>query len=99
MLYYVYILYSASSDKYYVGSTQDYQKRLLQHNSSENNTFTSKHIPWTLVCVFRTGDTRSSAIQIERFIKRQKSKRFIESIIDHETELVGPLSTLIRVDF
>ena len=33
--FFLYILFSPSSDKYYVGQTKDLQQRLLTHNSEE----------------------------------------------------------------
>ncbi|MFB6343545.1 GIY-YIG nuclease family protein [Saccharicrinis sp. FJH62] len=48
-MYYVYILYSKSADKYYVGSTGNIEQRLYQHNNSAVNKFTSKYRPWELM--------------------------------------------------
>jgi len=39
VMYYIYILYSPSSDKYYVGYTNDYNRRLLEHNEGVRTTF------------------------------------------------------------
>jgi putative endonuclease len=71
-MFYIYILYSPSSDKYYVGYSNDYERRLIEHNSSPKNTFTSKHRPWHLKAVFACGNIEASAMQIEKFIKKQK---------------------------
>jgi putative endonuclease len=49
-MFYIYILYSKNSDKFYVGQTDDVQRRLNEHNHPEINTkFTAKYIPWDLV--------------------------------------------------
>ncbi|MFM6977062.1 MAG: GIY-YIG nuclease family protein [Sphingobacteriaceae bacterium] len=93
---YIYILYSAGSDIYYVGYTRDYIKRLDEHNHSIHPTFTSKHRPWLLKAVYQCGDNESTAIMIERFIKRQKSRKLIEKLIADE-DLVGILAQLVRV--
>ena len=96
-MYYIYILHSISSDKYYVGYTKDYLKRLTDHNHQAYfNTFTSKHRPWILKAVFQTGDSESNAIQIERFIKRQKSRVLIEKMLAEE-KFDGVLAQLVRV--
>jgi putative endonuclease len=56
-----------------VGYTTDYLRRLVEHNEQENfNTFTLKHRPWILQAVFECGITKSEAIKVERFIKKQK---------------------------
>ncbi|WP_394342104.1 GIY-YIG nuclease family protein [Pontibacter virosus] len=38
MAYYTYILYSEKVDRYYVGSCQDMETRLVQHNSGRNTS-------------------------------------------------------------
>ncbi len=95
-MFYIYILYSASSDKYYVGYTNDYIRRIVEHNSSDRNTFTSKHRPWVLKAVFECSDSEAAAISIERYIKSQKSRKLIEKIISGEP-LTGILARLVRV--
>ena len=96
--YYIYILYSASADKYYVGYTTDYFKRLEDHNNQEFfSTYTSKHRPWILVAVFLVGTDESTAMRMERFIKKQKNRRLIEKLVDPEFMLLGELSQLVRV--
>ena len=96
MEFYIYILHSLTSDIYYVGYTNDYVRRLDEHNRSELKTFTSKHRPWALKAVFSCGEQEVDAIRMERFIKRQKSKRLIERMIGGEM-LTGLLAQLVRV--
>lgn len=95
-MFFIYFLYSDKSGIYYVGHTQDVLKRFEQHNHADNNSFTKKHRPWRLVAVFECGKKRSEAILIERFIKKQKSKKLLEKIIAG-TELNGLLAQLVRV--
>src|SRR5664280_1529752 len=46
-VFYVYILYSPKSDRYYVGHTNDIDRRLEEHNHPrEAFKYTSKHLPW-----------------------------------------------------
>jgi putative endonuclease len=84
-MYYVYILYSASADKYYIGSTSDVSARLQDHNHgtrpNQLKKFTAKHRPWELKLAIAAGATRSEAVRMERFIKRKKSRSFLESLI------------------
>ena len=71
-MYYTYILYSASSNKFYKGSTNDLESRLNRHNSGYEK-FTSSGVPWTLVW-FTTKPSRSEAMvgkKIKKPIKRQ----------------------------
>ena len=80
-MFYIYFLYSIGSDKYYVGHSDDVERRLLEHNEGQHITYTSKHRPWELYYYFQVSDQRGDALKIERYIKKQKCRRFIEKII------------------
>ena len=96
-MYYIYILHSVAHDIYYVGYTNDYVRRLQEHNHQEHfNTFTSKYRPWQLRAVFQCGDSEKEAIKIERFIKKQKSRAFIERMLTAQS-FNGDLAQLVRV--
>lgn len=47
MPYYVYILFSKSIQKHYIGQTNSIENRLKKHNSGTEK-FTKKGMPWTL---------------------------------------------------
>ena len=96
-MYYIYILYSETSDLYYVGYSNNTKRRLEEHNTTPFNTFTSKHRPWILKAVFECGDLESNAIRIERFIKKQKSRKLLEQLCDCNFIPSGLLAQLIRV--
>ncbi len=96
-MYYLYILYSETSQIYYVGSTEDPCKRFEEHNTDPDNTFTSKHRPWLLKAVFEAGTKRSDAMKMERFIKQQKSRKLIDKLIDPAFTPNGALAQLVRV--
>ena len=81
MGHFVYIIYSESIDKYYVGKTKSVQNRLKFHNSKLNKIWTKKGKPWILKTSFEFENSNLSSFA-ERFIKRQKSKIFIEKIIN-----------------
>lgn len=95
-MYYIYILYSRTSDKYYVGYSDDPFRRLKEHNTSSFNTYTSKHRPWEFAVLFECGSERSAAMKTEKFIKNQKSRRFIEQLITAKN-LHSSLAHLVRV--
>ncbi|MGK9476698.1 GIY-YIG nuclease family protein [Melioribacter sp. OK-6-Me] len=74
MQWYTYIIYSSSTDRYYVGHTQDLTLRLERHNSG--NSRSTKHgIPWELV-YFESYSSKSEAMKREYEIKR-KSNEYI----------------------
>ena len=78
-MYYVYILKSIVTSKYYVGQSQDLDHRLDHHNSGYNKT-TKSGMPWLLVYSEKY-QTRSEAVKRESYIKRMKSREFIERLI------------------
>ena len=75
--YIVYILWSASLSKYYVGCTQDLENRLKEHNAGEGK-FTKRGMPWGLVWINSLG-SRSEALSLEKRIKKRGIKRFLEN--------------------
>ena len=81
--YYVYILYSYKIDKYYIGFTQNPEKRLEFHNSDLNKIWTRKGKPWKQVKVF-SFENRTQARKAEIFIKKQRNRAFIERIIQKD---------------
>ncbi len=98
-MYYIYILYAASTDKFYVGYSDDPQRRLIEHNSKPFNTFTSKYRPWSLRAVFACSENKGDAMRIEKFIKQQKSRKLIEQLIQEDYLPSGYLAQLIRVPY
>ncbi len=70
MKYYIYILYSIDFDKYYVGYSEDPEKRLFEHNHPIHAKFTSKYIPWELKSYFFVSENKADVIRVERCIKK-----------------------------
>jgi len=68
--YFVYVLWSASARKFYVGISEDPAARLLQHNSRVSK-WTARHMPWEIVHVERR-ESYSDARKRELLLKRQK---------------------------
>jgi putative endonuclease len=97
-MYYLYILFSPLYNLYYIGYTSNYHQRLIQHNTQEFfNTYTSKYRPWQLSAVFECGSEEKEAIRLERFIKKQKNRKLIETLVNPDFEPVGQLAQLVRV--
>ncbi|PCH71033.1 MAG: hypothetical protein COC06_02570 [Bacteroidales bacterium] len=78
----MYILYSPSSDKYYLGYTEDVSKRIFMHNNPIRSSYTSKHTPWILKRAFEVGDNKTFALKIEQKIKKMKSRKYLEKLLD-----------------
>jgi putative endonuclease len=82
-MYYVYLLYSAGHDKYYVGQTSDLETRLRFHNELSETSYTSKYRPWELRFSLEVAD-RKLAMQVESYIKGRKSKTYLEKLTNDE---------------
>ncbi len=94
--FFIYINYSKNIDKYYVGYSSDPWARLSQHNSNGKEKYTGRAKDWVLKSVFKV-DSESSAIKIERFIKRQKSRSLIERMCIDDFVGTQALAQLVRV--
>jgi len=81
-MFYVYIIYSKQVDRYYVGQTDDLEDRLHSHLSGISS-YTSISKDWKLV-YSEEYKTREDAIRRENEIKRKKSRRYIEWLIENK---------------
>ena len=81
MNFYTYIAYNTKHDKFYIGQTNNLDRRTVEHNLGVSN-YTSKYDgEWKLV-YYETFDSRSDAMKRERFLKKQKNKKFYRRICD-----------------
>ena len=78
----IYIIYSASLDRYYVGSTGNIEDRMFRHNNSGSKS-TKSASDWVLV-YSEDFETRSEAVQRELEIKGKKSRKYIERLSKRE---------------
>ena len=76
-----------SAGRFYIGSTNDLERRLSQHNDpATSGKYCPKNGPWRLVWkeIFTT---RAQAMRREKQIKRMKSARWIrENLLDRQSE-------------
>jgi putative endonuclease len=80
-MHFLYIIYSPKTDKFYVGETTNVEQRLALHNQhSFKKAFTTSAKNWVIKLSFEC-KSREEALDLERFIKRMKSKVFIQKII------------------
>ncbi len=86
---FIYILKSSKTDKYYIGSSDNPERRLeTQHNSGFVKS-TRNGIPWKLVFKQEYFDL-PTARRIECKLKKLKSRTIIERIIaDNFCKLIG----------
>ena len=78
-MYYIYIIKS-SSDRYYVGSTEDVEERLAQHNSGTYQGWTRRNSGWRVVYSEEYA-TRREALIREKSIKAMKGGNAFKALV------------------
>ena len=76
MTYFVYIIYSAKANKYYIGQTEHLEVRIEEHRIKKNlgvNDWVLKYSEEFL--------TRSEAMKREYEIKKKKTRSYLEWLI------------------
>jgi putative endonuclease len=76
MSYFVYILFSDTTGRYYIGHTQNFANRLSEHNHGETSSIRAG-IPWREVWTIEFS-SRADAMKLEKKIKSRGAKRFLE---------------------
>jgi putative endonuclease len=76
MAYIVYVLYSEERDRYYVGQTENLERRVQEHRKRKN----LGAIDWKAV-YFETYAVRSDAVRRETEIKSKKRKSYIQALV------------------
>lgn len=79
MPHYIYLLYSEIRDRYYIGSCADLEVRLSRHNAGAT-TSTKSGRPWKMV-YHETCADKSEALKREIYLKRMKSRIYLEELI------------------
>ena len=80
MLFTVYILYSDVLGQYYISHTADIEDRLYRHINSGSKA-TKKANDWRIV--YTEGfQSKSEAVKREFEIKRKKSRKYVEWLIN-----------------
>ena len=80
MPFHLYILYSVSRNKYYVGHTGDELNKRLQKHNSNHKGFTGKTNDWKIVYT-EIFQTKEGAYKRERIIKSWKSRKRMEQLL------------------
>ncbi|KXK09332.1 MAG: GIY-YIG nuclease superfamily protein [Microgenomates bacterium OLB23] len=76
---FVYIIKPRRNNRYYVGSTGDIERRVLEHN--EGKSLATKYArPWELMFTHKFSSTHE-AQRIERKLKSFKSRRILDKIV------------------
>ncbi|MCC6866896.1 MAG: GIY-YIG nuclease family protein [Ignavibacteria bacterium] len=83
MPYYTYIIRSKIKERFYIGSSDNLQRRLILHNEGRSIS-TKAYIPWELV-YFEKYDNKTDALKREKQLKKMKSKKYIEWLISNHS--------------
>ena len=78
----VYILQSLVNSRYYIGSTNNLERRIEEHNTGKS-TYTKLTRPFKLM-YSQEFDSLKDAHTIELKLKKLKSRTIIEKIIDEQ---------------
>ena len=78
-MYFVYVLFSEKLNKRYIGSSQDAEKRLREHNLGKSK-FTKSGIPWKLIYK-ESFPTNLEARKRELFLKSGVGRKFLDQIL------------------
>ena len=81
---YVYVLRSVNDGWYYVSCSVDPQRRLVEHNSGKSKSTRARR-PYELAYVAQF-PSLSDARKREQEIKRKKSRRYIDWLIQRQVE-------------
>jgi putative endonuclease len=72
-MYYFYIIYSATLDRYYTGYTLNLEERIRKHNTHHRG-YTGKTNDWKLVYM-EEYSIKKDAYQRERQVKKWKNRK------------------------
>ena len=79
-MHFVYIIYSAELDSYYIGETSDLPLRIQWHTQKEfPSSFTAKATDWKLFYQIECNDI-IQARKIEKHLKAMKSRKYLENL-------------------
>ncbi len=77
MKYFVYILYSEKCDRYYVGHSDNLDRRFDEHNSGRGGKYTARCKQWELVYT-ECYESRGSAVEREFEIKKRRAGNILK---------------------
>jgi len=80
-MFQVYVLYSLSFNKIYIGYTSNLEQRLKSHNELSTKGYTVRYRPWEAI-YSEEFETKREAMQREKQLKSAKGREFIWQIIE-----------------
>ncbi len=77
-MYHIYAIYNKNVDKFYIGQTEDLERRLQEHNLKAFRGYTSRFDGMWSVIYSEEVKTRSSALKREKQLKSYQGRKFIK---------------------
>ena len=76
-MWYIYLILSKKTGKWYIGSTKDLRKRILYHNSGKSKA-TKSGIPWEIIyCEISLN--KNDARAREKYLKSGMGRRYLKN--------------------
>ncbi len=89
MIYYVYIIRSKSTKKYYTGMTSSILRRLQEHNQRLSNTRTTKYNTDYELLFCQELENRKEARKLEMYLKSGTGREIRNEIIKNNFGIVA----------
>jgi len=80
--FYVYLLQSDIDQSWYIGYTNDLDKRISDHNKGKSY-YTKRKIPWNLI-YYEVSLNKSDAIAREKYLKTGMGRRFLKNRLKNQ---------------
>ena len=77
-MYFVYVIRSVNDQVHtYIGYTNNLDRRISEHNSEDNISYTARHRPWEIVSYFAF-TSEYKALDFEKFLKSGSGNVFVK---------------------
>ncbi len=80
--YYVYLLQSEVDNSWYIGFTNDLNRRLSEHNNG-HSFYTKRKIPWILI-YYDVSFNKYDAIAREKYLKSGMGRRYLKNRLKNQ---------------
>ncbi len=86
-MYFLYILKSQKNNKFYIGSTNDLERRIKEHNSGKTKSL--KYLRPLEIVFYKEFQNESDARKMEIKLKKFKNRNIIEQIVKQQNIITG----------
>lgn len=83
MEYFVYIIRSIGTNRFYTGISSDINRRLKQHNQKLCNTHTTKNLTDFELVFCQIVDSRIEARKLEKYLKSGCGREFRDEVVKY----------------